>query len=107
MRWSEDEQTVKYREIELQIPVLKRFVMDQVYDVQQSLEALFLLGADESRAEVILRIALDRIRDNPTNITRGWSFLKDQCNTDTLPSSETIDIPCAATISIRITTAKH
>jgi hypothetical protein len=37
MRWSEDGQTVNYREIELQIPVLKRFVMDQVYDVQQGL----------------------------------------------------------------------
>ena len=71
MRWSEDGQTINYREIELQIPVFKRFAMEQVHATQQSLEALFLLDADESRAEVIPRLALDRLRDDPTNVTRG------------------------------------
>jgi hypothetical protein len=89
MRWSEDGQTINYREIELQIPVFKRFAMEQVHATQQSLEALFLLDADESRAEVIPRLALDRLRDDPTNVTRGWSFLKDRRNTDILPPSET------------------
>ena len=36
MRWSEDGQTINYREIELQIPVFKRFAMEQVHATQQS-----------------------------------------------------------------------
>jgi hypothetical protein len=89
MRWSEDGQTINYREIELQIPVFKRFVTEQVHDTQQILEALFLLGVDENRAEAVPRIALDRLRDDPTNTTRGWSFLKDRRNAEILPPNET------------------
>lgn len=75
--------------IELQIPVFKRFAMEQVHATQQSLEALFHLGTDESRAQVVPRIALDRLRDDPTNTKRGWSFLKDRRDVETLPPSET------------------
>jgi hypothetical protein len=89
MRWSEDGETINYREIELQIPVFKRFAIEQVHATQQSLEALFLLGTDESRDEVVPRIALDRLRDDPTNTTRGWNFLKDRRNAEILPPSET------------------
>jgi hypothetical protein len=89
MRWSEDGQTINYREIELQILVFKRFAIEQVHVTQQSLEALFLLDTDETRAEVVPRIALDRLRDDPTNTTRGWSFLKDRRNAEILPLSET------------------
>ncbi|KAM0689937.1 hypothetical protein Q7P36_008703 [Cladosporium allicinum] len=78
MRWSEDGQTIKYRDIELQIPVFKRFVLQQVQSAQQSLEALFILRTDESRAEIVPRITLHQIRDDPTNVTPGWSFLKDR-----------------------------
>lgn len=89
MRWSEDGQTINYRDIELQIPVFKRFVLQQVHSAQQSLEALFILGADESRAEIVPRMALHKTRDDPTNVTPGWSFLKDQRNVDTLPPGDT------------------
>lgn len=88
MRWSEDGQTVKYRDIELQIPVFKRFVLQQVQSAQQSLETLFMLGADESRAEIVPRIALHQIRDDPTNVAPGWSFLKDRRNADTIPPGD-------------------
>lgn len=88
MRWSEDGQTVKYRDIELQIPVFKRFVLQQVQSAQQSLETLFMLGVDESRAEIVPRIALHQIRDDPTNAAPGWSFLKDRRNGDTIPPGD-------------------
>jgi hypothetical protein len=89
MRWSEDGQTIKYRDIELQIPVFRRFVLQQVQSAQQSLEALFILGTDESRAEIVPRIALHQIRDVPTNVAPGWSFLKDRRNADTIPPGDT------------------
>jgi hypothetical protein len=89
MRWSEDGQTIKYRDIELQIPVFKRFVLQQVQSAQQSLEALFIIGTDESRAEIVPRITLHQIRDDPTNVTPGWSFLKDRRNADTIPLGDT------------------
>jgi hypothetical protein len=89
MRWSEDRQTIKYRDIELQIPVFERFVLQQVQSAQQSLEALFMLGMDESRAEIVPRIALHQIRDDPTNVAPGWSFLKDRRNADTILLGDT------------------
>jgi hypothetical protein len=74
MRCSEDGQTINYRDIELQISVFQRFVLRQVQNAQQSLGALFILGTDESRAEIVPRIALHRIRDDPTDVVPGWSF---------------------------------
>lgn len=59
-------------------------MLQQVQSAQQSLEALFLLGIDDTRAEIVPKVALDRIRDDPTNITLGWSFLKDRRNENVL-----------------------
>lgn len=89
MRWSKDVQIINYRDIKLQIPVFKRFVLQQLHNAQWSLEALFIPGADESRAEIVPRIALHSIRDDPRNVTPGWSFLQDQRNADTLPPGDT------------------
>ena len=38
---------------------------------------------------MVPRIALDRLRDDPTNTARGWSFLKDRRDADIVPPSET------------------
>jgi hypothetical protein len=60
-------------------------MLQQVQSAQQSLEALFILRTDERRAEIVPRIALHQIRDTPTNVAPGWSFLKDRRNADTIP----------------------
>lgn len=60
-----------------------------MHKAQRQLETLFLLGRDEERAEVVPRVALHRIHDNPTVVTQGWNFTKDNRNEDTLPSGDT------------------
>lgn len=65
MRWSDDGQTIKYRDIELQKPVFKRFVLQH-------------LGMDENRAEILPRIALHKIRDDPTNVAPGSGVMQTQ-----------------------------
>ena len=89
IQWSEDAQTVFYRDLELSMPDFRQFVSDLVHKAQRQLEALFLIGVDEDKADVIPRIALDRIRDNPTVTSYGWSFLKDTRNHDVLPPRDT------------------
>ena len=88
-QWYEDAQTVCYRDLELSISVFRQFAYEQVRKAQQQPEELFLLGPDEDRANVVPRIALGRIRDNPTVTTHGWSFLKDKKNHDVLPPRDT------------------
>ena len=89
IQWYEDAQTVFYRDLELSISVFRQFAYEQVRKAQQQPEELFLLGLDEDRANVVPRIALGRIRDNPTVSTHGWSFLKDKKNHDVLPPRDT------------------
>jgi len=89
MRWSEDAQTIHYRDLELSITSFRQFVLEQVHKAQRQLETLFLLGRDEERAEVVPRVALHRIHDNPTVVIQGWNFTKDQRNKDMLPPSDT------------------
>jgi hypothetical protein len=89
MRWSEDAQTIHYRDLELPITSFRQFVHEQVHKAQQQMETLFLLGRDEERAEVVPRVALHRIHDNPTVVTQGWNFTKDKRNKDTLPPGDT------------------
>lgn len=88
IQWSEDAQTVFYRDFEISISGFRDFVCDQVKKGQSQLESLFLLSVDEERREVVPPILLDRIRDNPTVTLTGWNFLKDKRNQDTLPSHE-------------------
>jgi hypothetical protein len=41
------------------------------------LAGLFLLYEDKAREEVVPRLALHELQDDPTNNTRGWNFLRD------------------------------
>ena len=88
IQWSEDGHTVFYRNLELRISAFQAFVRAQVERTQTLLEDLFLLSNDEQRQEIVPKIALYRVRDNPAMIERGWTFLKDPRNVDTLPARD-------------------
>jgi hypothetical protein len=56
---------------------LRQFIMVQVSWAQVELAGLFLLHKDEAREEVVPRLALHELQDDPTNNTWGWNFLRD------------------------------
>lgn len=53
IQWSDDEQTVYYKDIELSIHGLRCFVTMQVHRVQKLLSDTLMLGPDEAREDVI------------------------------------------------------
>ena len=65
--WSEDGQTVTYKDVSFSIDVLKDFVTAQVREAQQQLEGLLLLHLDESREDVVLKLHLHHLQDNHVN----------------------------------------
>lgn len=85
VQWSEDGQTLSYCNIELQVPQFKDFVAQKVQQAQQQLESLFLLGPDEARVDIVPRVSLYKLRDNPAVTTFGWNFLHDERNQEHLP----------------------
>jgi hypothetical protein len=85
MQWSDDEQTVHYKGIELSMQSFRRFVLVQVQRVQSLLSDVLMLGVDEAREDVIPMIQLHRLRDNPAVVENGWSFLDDERNRALLP----------------------
>lgn len=80
--WSEDGDSVIYKDSRFSMDVLREFVAIQVNKAQQELEVLFLLYPDESRDDVVLGILLYRLQDNYSCGKKGWSFLKDERNVD-------------------------
>lgn len=66
IKWSEDEQTVFYKDVELRIDAFRKFVALQMKQAQGLLANLFMLDPEENREVVIPAIPLHRIRDNPT-----------------------------------------
>ncbi|KAJ5654956.1 hypothetical protein N7490_001959 [Penicillium lividum] len=78
--WSDDRQSLHYRELQLTMEGLQRFVRTQVEIAQYELERLFLLGEDEQRADVVPNLPLHQLTDDPVNNQRGWNFLKDKRN---------------------------
>ncbi|THC88033.1 hypothetical protein EYZ11_012517 [Aspergillus tanneri] len=69
--WSEDEQTLSYRDLRLTIAGLRRFVRTE----------------EETRAAVVPVLALHELQDDPVNNQRGWNFLQDQRNRAVLPTT--------------------
>jgi hypothetical protein len=51
--WSEDQQRLSYKGLEMTMESFRRFVQAEVREAQQSLEMLFLLHEEESRESVI------------------------------------------------------
>ena len=78
--WSEDGQTVTYKDVSFSIDALKDFVAAQVREAQQQLEGLLLLHPDKSREDVVPKLHLHRLQDNHANTQQGWNFLKDPRN---------------------------
>ncbi|KAF9882715.1 hypothetical protein FE257_005499, partial [Aspergillus nanangensis] len=75
--WSDDEQTLSYKELELSMSGFRRFIATQVELAQADLERLFLLHEEEEREQIVPRLVLYELRDDPTNNRWGWNFLQD------------------------------
>jgi hypothetical protein len=58
----------------------KAFVATQVALAQAELEQLFLLHDDEGREDVIPAFKLRNLKDDLTQNSKGWSFIKDLRN---------------------------
>jgi hypothetical protein len=82
--WSEDAQTVFYRDASFSMDSLRSFVAAQVRKAQKELEGLLLLHTDEKREDVVPTFFLHRLQDDPSNSQKGWNFLKDPRNADQL-----------------------
>ncbi|KAF3031175.1 hypothetical protein E8E12_000438 [Didymella heteroderae] len=88
MMWSEDAETVTYRDTSLEMIALRDFVASQVKRAQRDLEDLLLLHPEECRDEVVPRVALHRLKDDHSNSQKGWNFLQDPRNADQLRSGD-------------------
>ncbi|MCJ1360602.1 MAG: hypothetical protein MMC33_010610 [Icmadophila ericetorum] len=75
--WSDDLMKLTYKTPELHMNKFRRFVIDQAMLAQLQLEALMLLSSDEYRDEVVPALKADQLHDDPSNATKGWSFLHD------------------------------
>ncbi|THC88035.1 hypothetical protein EYZ11_012519 [Aspergillus tanneri] len=77
--WSDDEQTLSYKELRLTITGFRQFIRTQVALAQASLEELFLIHEEEARDAIIPYLPLADLQDDPTNNQRGWNFLRSCC----------------------------
>jgi hypothetical protein len=84
MMWSEDAETVTYRDTSLSMTALRDFVAGQVKRAQRDLEDLLLLHHEECRDDVVPRVALHHLKDDHSNSQKGWNFLQDPRNADQL-----------------------
>jgi hypothetical protein len=82
--WSDDEQTLTYKELRLSMGGLRQFIRTEVALAQLDLERLFLLHEEESREAIIPTLELQALHDDPTNNQRGWNFLQDPRNSSQL-----------------------
>jgi hypothetical protein len=82
--WSEDAETVTYRDTSFTMSALRDFVASQVERAQRDLEDLLLLHPEERRDEVVPSVALHRLKDDHSNNEKGWNFLQDDRNSDQL-----------------------
>ena len=62
--WSDDGQRLSHKDLELSIQGLRQFIRLQVSIAQDQLQSLLLIG-DETRAQVIHKLWLQDIKDNP------------------------------------------
>lgn len=85
--WSDDHQSLHYRDLQLTMDSLTKFIRTQVELAQYELERLFLLDEDESRANNIPELPLHQLTDDPVNNQRGWNFLKHRKNRQVLPTT--------------------
>lgn len=78
--WSEDGETVTYKDASFRMDALRDFVAAQLRQAQQELQDLLLLHPEESREDVVPIFSLHRLRDDHSNGQVGWNFLQDPRN---------------------------
>ena len=78
--WSEDQETLSYRDVELSMTQFRAFVVELLREAQQSLRHLLLLHEEEEVIAVVPRLPLHEVKDNPANTAHGWCFLHDPRN---------------------------
>ncbi|GFF59231.1 predicted protein [Aspergillus udagawae] len=64
--WSDDEQTLSYKDLRLSMRGLHQFITSQVQLAQADLARLFLLHEKEVREEIVPQLALYKLQDDPT-----------------------------------------
>jgi hypothetical protein len=69
--WSEDAETVSYRDTSFSMDFLRSFVAAHVHKAQKELEGLLLLHSDEKRDDVVPTFFLHRLQDDPSNSQKG------------------------------------
>ena len=82
--WSEDGNSVTYKDTGFSMDALRKFIAVQIDKAQQALESLLLLHPDEARGAVVPQLLLYRLHDSHSNEKKGWNFLQDQRNADQL-----------------------
>jgi FtsZ-binding cell division protein ZapB len=80
--WSDDGQTVGYRQTYIELPKLRWFIRDEVSQAQKQLSRLLFLSQDKDifLSSALPTLHLDRLVDDPSRKTAGWSFLDDSRN---------------------------
>jgi hypothetical protein len=80
IHWSDDDETLFYKGLELRMTDLREFVRLEVELLQTQLEDLLLLHPDEDRHTVVPLFEARELRDNAANASNGWNFLRDPRN---------------------------
>jgi len=78
--WSDDQQTVSYKEFQCSLSNFRKFVSVLGEKTQEQLSALFLVQDGETLAQVAPAVRLYAIKDNPKETKAGWNFLKCESN---------------------------
>lgn len=80
--WSDDGQSVSFRDVDLDIPQLRWFLRDQVETAQKTLEKLLLMFPQQGdrREKIVPALDIHALKDDFSINTPGWSFLQDPRN---------------------------
>jgi hypothetical protein len=78
--WTDNGEYLSYKELELGITELKKFLATQISVIQSLLEELLCIYPDKEQDEVIPPVNLFRLKDDPANSKPGWCFLDDLRN---------------------------
>jgi hypothetical protein len=78
--WTDDGERLSYKSLELSMTDLRQFLAAQTAAAQSLLEELLRVRPDENRDDVVPRINLTRLKDDPSNNKPGWCFLDDPRN---------------------------
>ncbi|RYO95418.1 hypothetical protein DL764_007702 [Monosporascus ibericus] len=78
--WSDDNETIVYRDTVLTMTQVRQFVAGQLRMAQDALATVLLIHPDEDRELVVPPLSLRSLVDNPAERTPGWSFVGHPAN---------------------------